>query len=120
LGSGLPYEVRFKRRASQECDALDRSDKVEALHKLEIIERIGVGDEIKVAEIDSPSGRYEVRVLFPPGQSMIIIIHAPNSNLISVSHITAISGLDDSQKLRFARAAAAAIGVVPTDIRIDL
>jgi hypothetical protein len=117
LEAGMSYEVEFRRNASQEFDS--HPDRAEVLHKLEIMEEIGVSGEIKVAEMDSARGRYEVFVLFPPGQAMVIVIHAPNSQLISVTHITAANGLDDSQKLRFAQEAAAAIGAVPTDIRIE-
>ena len=114
----MRHEVEFRRTASSEFDVLDRSDAVEVLLKLETIERGGVSNEIKAAEIDSAPGHYEVHVLFPPCPAIIVMIHATESMLISVTHITAVNGLGDAQKLRFAQEAAAAIGVVPTNIRI--
>lgn len=114
----MSYEVEFRRNASREFDALNRSDRTEALHKLETTERIGVDGEIKVADIDLPGGRYEVHVLFPPGQSMIITIYASSSSLISVTHIATVNGLDDAQKYRYAQEAAVAIGVLGAIIRI--
>lgn len=114
------YEVQFKRNASREFDGLSRADRTEALHKLETIEMIGVSTETKIAEIDSSLGPFAVYVLFPWGLSMIVTIHASGSQVIFVTHVTAAAnGLDESQKLRFAREAATAIGVAVTDIRID-
>ena len=51
---------------------------------------------------------------------MVIVIHAPNSQLISSHpHHSRERNSMTRQKLRFAQEAAAAIGVVPTDIRIE-
>jgi hypothetical protein len=63
LEAGMSYEVEFRRNASQEFDS--HPDRAEVLHKLEIMEEIGVSGEIKVAEMDSARAATRCLCFFP-------------------------------------------------------